>query len=273
MPTPEMIAHLDGNPTWLCPVWKMTAVDGTVAAYCGHTRQLVIDGVTCQVEAVDISRPQRKIGLEPNTSDMEGPFDSIVKEADIYGGKWKHARIEKAWVNYRDLTMGGVNKESGFVGKIGTDTAKQTYLAEFLSLASQLHQEIGDVTQPTDARASIAELPIDPTPYTHARTVTAPASRRAFTVDGTAQADHYFRYGLAKFTSGDNNSLWMEIKDNTGNDITLQLAMPYAIQAGDAVTLVMGYDGSRDSAKALNDAINMAAFPDLPGLQAVLRFP
>jgi uncharacterized phage protein (TIGR02218 family) len=270
--TSAMVAHLAGSPTTLCPVWKMTALDGTVVAYCGHTRRLVIGDVIYKAVAADFSRSKRKIGLEPNTSDLTAPFDEAITEADIYGGKWKHARIEKQWVNYFDLSMGGVYQESGFAGKFSV-TAGQSFTVEFLSLSSQLRQEIGDVTSPTDQRVSIAELAIDPAPYTHERAITAAGSRRQFTVDGSPQADGYFRYGLAVFTSGDNEGLRMEIKNNVGNVISLQLGMPYEIAVSDAVTLVRGYDGTRESAKTLDDAINFRGFPDLPGLNSVLRFP
>lgn len=270
----EMKDHLASNVTWLCPIWRITATDGTVAAYIGHTRQLVHDGITYKVAAIDPARGQKKIGLEPNTSDLIAPFDEIVVEAELHGGKWKHARIEKAWVNYLDLSMGEVDKESGFAGKF-KPLAGQSFTVEFLSLASQLQQEIGDTTEPLDGRASIAELGIDPAPHTHARTVTAVTSRQSFTVGGTAQADGYFQNGLATFTTGDNDDLQMEIKNNVGNVISLQLAMPYNIAIGDAVTLVRGYARTRDDAKALGEEVmvDFQGFPDLPGLRAVLKFP
>ena len=271
----EMKEHLASNVTFLVPLWKMTALDGLVAAYAGHTRQLVYDGVAYKVEAVDAARSVRKLGLEPNVSELTAPFDEIVVEAELHGGRWTHARIEKTWVNYKDLTMGGVYTEKGYAGKFHLDAQTRSFTVEFLSLASQFHQEIGDVTQPTDARVSIDELGIDPAPHTHARMVTAVTSRQQFTVNGTAQADNYFRYGLAELTSGDNDGLLMEIKSNVGNVITLQLSMPYDIAVGDTVTLVRGYDSTRDSAKVLGGdvMVNYKGFPDLPGLSKVLKFP
>lgn len=267
-----MKAHLAQGTTFICPALKMTALDGAVAAYCGHTRQLTIDSVLYQVGAIDPSRAQRRTGLEPNTSDVVIPFDDTVIEAEVYAGKWKHARIEKFWVNYLDLTMGKVYLEKGFAGKFGV-VAGRHCVPEFRSLSQQFHQEIGDVVQPNDLRASISELGIDPAPHTHARTVTGVTSRQVFTVGGSAQADNYFRYGSSAFTAGNNDGIGVEIKSNAGNVITLQLAMPYDIQIGDTVTLIRGYDGTRASAKALGAIDTFMGFPDLSGLNAVLRFP
>ena len=268
-----MKTHLEGD-TWLAPLWKMTAVNGSVVAYAGHTRQLVFNSVTYKVAAVDFARSQRRLGLEPNVSDLVAPLDGDVTEVSIHAGKWKHARIEKEWVNYRDLTMGSVYREVGFVGKIKPNKRAGIFTVEFQSLAQQLHQLIGDVTEPTDTRAAISELGIDPAPYTFSRTVTAVASRQVFTVGGAALTDNDFRYGKVTWATGANSvTPGREIKSNAGNVITLQYAMHYNIAIGDSVTLVKGYDGTRASAKALGVMDTFRGFPDLPGLSNVLRFP
>jgi hypothetical protein len=66
----------------------------------------------------------------------------------------------------------------------------------------------------------------------------------------------------------------MEIKDNIGNDIELQLPMMSDIAISDTVSLLAGYDGSRTQARdKFSAAENMSAEPDLPGLKAILRYP
>jgi len=95
-----------------------------------------------------------------------------------------------------------------------------------------------------------------------------------FTVNGTAQANDYFSYGRAEFTSGANSGLKMEIKSNVGNAIKLQLPMRSTIAIGNTVTLIAGYDGTREQARDKFGAA--AAFngePDLPFLRGIISYP
>jgi uncharacterized phage protein (TIGR02218 family) len=112
------------------------------------------------------------------------------------------------------------------------------------------------------------------TPFTFARSVSAVASRRVFTVNGVAQADDYFRGGRVTFTSGDNNGHSREIKGNVGNLIELQLPMTWDVAIGNNLSLIAGYDGTRDMARdRFGAAANGQFEPDLPGLNQLLTYP
>jgi uncharacterized phage protein (TIGR02218 family) len=267
-----MLAHLAGNVTTLCPIWKITATDNTVAAYAAHTRLLIFDSVTYSPAPVEPSRVIQKIGLEPNSIELFGVLDSIITEPDVQGGRWKNAAVQYEWVNYLDLTMGSVGKIRGKAGEFNIHNG--TYRLEVRSLAELMRQEIGELTSPIDRNRRPEDLGVSMVPFTHARTVTAVADRMNFTVNGTAQANDYFQYGRAEFTSGANAGLKMEIKSNVGNVIELQLPMRSAIANGDAVTLIAGYDGTRDQARDKFGAA--AAFngePDLPGIRGIIQYP
>jgi uncharacterized phage protein (TIGR02218 family) len=268
----DMITHLGQNVTFLTEIWLIEARDGTIAAFASHTRNITFNSQLYSAAPIEPSRFTRKLGLEPDDSELQGVFDDVVTEADIRGGRWKRARITKEIINYLDLTMGSVAKQVGLAGKFSIENNQFT--VEFQSISSLLGQEIGELTSPTDRNRTLDDLGVVVATYTFARTVTASPDRRHLTVDGTAKPDNYFQYGKITFTSGNNNGYSMEIKSNTGNVIELFLPMIGNIGVGDTVSLVAGYDKTRDAARdKFSAAINMAAEPDLPGINQVYTYP
>lgn len=265
-----MVDHLAGNITTLCQIWKITARDGDVVARAAHQWNITFNSVVYYATPFEPSRPMQKIGLTPDSAELTSPYDDDITEASIRAGKWKGARIIKEMVNYKDTSMGSVCKQVGFAGKF--DVLSDRFMVEFLSLSSPLSQEIGDTTDPLDSRKRLSELGIDITPYTHARTVTAFTDRRNFTVNGTAQVDGYFKNGLVLFTSGDNDDIEREIKNNVGNVIELQLPMPYNVAVSDGVTLYRGYQRTRDDAKLLGAMVGFRGTPDLPGINELITY-
>lgn len=278
----EMLDYQAGHPIVLVPIWKFTSRDGTTAAYCGHSRptigrgfnpaNLFIFGGTTYVPAPAQSmRDIHKIGLSPNSTQISGVFDDTFKREDVEGGRWKLAKVTYEYVCPLDLTMGSTGKIVGVIGKI--DIRWPTYDVEVLSNANLLQQQIGELTSPTDRNTFPAGL--DKATWTVTRNVVSSTDRRNLVIDGTAKPNSWFKYGVIIWSSGGNTvSLGMEIKDNVGNAIELQLPMPRDIVAGDIVTLLAGYDGTREQARGkFDDMINFDGEADLPGLKTLLSYP
>jgi uncharacterized phage protein (TIGR02218 family) len=273
MPTTEQKEALASNVTFCCEIFKMVARDGSVLAVAQHTQNLTVGGTAYKAKPFEIEQMEAQLGLDPDTSRLTGVFDDDITEAGVRGGKWRGARIYTAVVvDYRNLSFGVVAERSGFAGRFTLNNGR--FSVEFLSLSQLLSQELGELTSPVDRRRRLDELGIDIAAHTHATTVTGVTDRRVFTV-GDVQADGYYQYGLALFTSGANSGLEMEIKNNVGGVLTLQLPMRSPIVNGDGVTLIRGYDGTRDAAKLLGSAVveGLESEPDLPGLSAVLTYP
>lgn len=265
--------HLASNVTFLVPVWKMTATDGTVAAYAAHTRNLTFESVTYLAAPVEPTRFTQTLGvLKANHVELFGVFDDTVTEHDVQAGKWKNAVMVFEYVNYLDLSMGSVGRMKGQAGRFTINNG--TFTVEFRSLSDLLGQEIGELTSPVDRNRRPEDLGVNMEPFTFARNVTASADRANFTVDGAAQENGYFNYGRAEWTAGANEGLAMEIKTSVGNVIELQLPMPSEIAVDDEVTLIAGYDGSRDQARDKFEAADkFNGEPDLPGLKAIIKYP
>lgn len=257
----------------------MLASDSTRASFAAHTRSLIYNSLTYTAAPVEPSRFSQTLGLDANHVELFGVLDDTVTEQDVQGGRWRNAKIIFEYIAYDPATgaasatvTGSVGKMKGQAGKFSINNG--TFRVEFRSLSDLLGQEVGELTSPIDRNRRPEDLGVSMAPFTHARNVTAVADRMNFTVDGSAQANDYFRYGRAEFTSGANSGLKMEIKSSVGNVIELQLPMRSVIAIGNTVTLIAGYDGSREQARdkfAAMEATN-AEF-DLPGLQAVLKYP
>lgn len=273
MPSAALLDHIGSNITFLAPIWKMTSTSGTVAAYAAHTRDILFGAVTYSAAQVEPTRFTQTLGVQQaNNVELFGIFDSIVTESDLQGGKWKNAKIVFEYVNYLDLTMGSIGRMKGQAGKFAINNG--TFTVELRSLSDLLHQEIGDLTSPLDRNRSPEELGVAMGPFTFARTVTAVADRRNFTVGGAAQANDYFKYGRAEWSTGANAGLKMEIKASVGNVIELQLPMRSVIAIGDTLNLIAGYDSTREQCRDKFAAIEMFdGEPDLPGLRAIIEYP
>jgi len=282
MPSAAMLNHLAGPTTFVVPIWKIVSVESETAAFASHTRDLVFSGTTYKAAPVAPTQISQTLGVQQaNHGELFGVFDDVISEDEVQGGKWKNASITFEYIVYDPATgaastivTDSVGKQRGQAGQFTIQNG--TFTVEFKSIADRLQQEIGSLTSPIDRRRKLEDLGITTTPYIFARTVASVVDRRNFTVNGTAQANDYFRYGRCKFTSGANNNLEMEIKANTGNTIELQLPMRSNISNGDGVSLYAGYDGSIEQArdKFPGSVDGFDGEPDLPGLlQGILRYP
>jgi uncharacterized phage protein (TIGR02218 family) len=271
----EMIDHLGSNVTFLCDLVRMTAEDGEVWAVASHSHEdgVTFNSVTYESLPITVTRRLCKIGLDPDSAEITAPYDDIVTEEDVRGGRWEDARIYMATVNFFNLSIGATDEHGGFAGKVRP--LRGRFVVEFRSKSSKLAQTLGDLTSATDRNVTIAETGEDEGAFTHAAEVTAVTDRRKFTV-GITPADNLFKYGRAEWLTGANADLVMEVKGNTAGLIELQLPMRSEIEVGDTLNLVEGYDGTRETARDTvgGDAVlNMQAEPDLPGLGPLMRFP
>lgn len=259
------------------PAVKIVAPDGTTAAYIPHTRYKTIDGTLyAPYNPLDAARPTLKVGLQPNSMEFNAPLDDVVTKFGIVSRQWVGGRAYSAYlVDYREAVPDLVQEHEWFIGK--TKTHGGMFTMELLGLSQALRQQIGAVTSPIDRNRTPEELGIDMGPFTFAAEVVSVTSRRVFEVD-VNEADvggvPMFRYGRAEWVTGDNADLLMEIEDNAGPVITLQLPMPSDIQVGDTLNLYAGYDGTREQCRDKFNAVEaFQGEPDLPGMARVLTYP
>ena len=93
--------------------------------------------------------------------------------------------------------------------------------------------------------------------------------------DSRAVVD-WFKYGLAQWTSGDNDGVAMEISfsDPADGSINLFLEMPFAISVGDTLELQVGCDKLLSTCiNKFDNVINFRGEPYVPGQDELLEYP
>lgn len=244
--------------------------------FTDHDSDLEFRGVTYKA-ATGFSRTEvdNNSDLSVDNLEIDGVIDSVeITEDDLLDGVYDFAQIEMFIVNYKDLSMGRGLLRSGWTGEIVKQDG--TFVAEVRGLLQALQQTKGTMIAPAcqadlgDARCKIDLT--DPA-WTKAFIISSVTDRRSFKVSSMSEADDFYRFGLAAWTSGNNDGLKMEIKSQTGKLITLAEPMPRDIGVNDTITLSAGCDKTKSTCvNKFSNIINFRGFPDLPGIEKIMEY-
>ena len=273
------IAHTDATVNEA--VWGFVP---TVIRVTEHTRRLTYGGELYTPLPLLPTRFNRSDGFRPGNTELTHILSSGgVSEADIIGGRWDFARYELIVLNYTDLTMGPAQRMVGRLGEFKVNTAGY-FTAELRSLSQPLSQPIGDVVSGLCQAHQLGDFrcgqPMDN--YTHDCEIDSVTNSLTLVLDlSPAKASGYFNQGLIWFRSGNNKFYEREIKSNTDNTIILQRPFPFAPLPGDEVTVFAGCIRTPEACKRFvnpnnpsgTNLENIQAYPHVPGLQKVLRYP
>lgn len=283
----ELSTHIASNATTVAVCWKVTRVDEQVFGFTSHDEDLPIDGVT-YVATQGIGRSTLEAATKLQAANLEviGFLDSAAITADdLNAGVWDHAEVRIFEVNWADLTMGVLRQMRGWLGEVSIEGGG--YKAELRGLADALNKNVGEIVGPAcTATLGDARCKMVLADYTATGEVTAVVdARREFDSDlasavvrltpGSTGAppDDYFATGLLTWDTGANAGRRMEVKTNAADGrVVLQLAMVSDIAPGDTFTVVAGCMKSREVCVAkFGNVVNMRGFPDLPGIDKVMR--
>lgn len=273
-------AHLQGEVTTVCTLWKVTRVDGDVFGFTDHDKNLSVSSVTyAAATGYTRSAVRASLDLAADGVEVQGLLDSSSLTADdIRAGIWDYATVEIMLVNWADVSMGTLTLGKGRIGQVRD--GRQTFVAELMGLSKHLQQPIGRLYMPGcdadlgDSRCGVA-LAGSPG-FTVAGTITGVTSKRVFADTARAEADGYFDGGKITFTSGNNSGLSMEVKtflqgSPAAGVISLQLPMPFTVQAGDAYSMHAGCDKTFSTCGTkFANAVNFQGFPHVPGLDRLM---
>lgn len=273
---PNIAAQYAAEVSTLCTCWKATLQNGTVYGFTDNVDDLLIGGVLYEAAAgYTPSAIQDKQDLSVSNLELQGLLNSDrITVQDLNAGLWDFAAIEVFQVDYLAPTAGQVILSSGRIGEVSY--GETTFTAEMRSQTQLLQQSIGDIYSPScrailgDARCKV-NLPA----ITDTAAVTAVLGETAIQIDGAAlgKAPDWYGGGLATFTSGLNIGLSMEVKSSAAGDIGLYLPMPFAVTAGDALTIAPGCRKrfQQDCIGKYSNAINFRGEPLVPGQDAVMQ--
>ncbi len=272
--TPALLAHLQGEVTAMRTCWKVVLENGTVHGFTDHCHDLDFDGV--RYLAASGHTPAAIVSnstLAVDNLDVAGVLDSdVITEADLQAGLWDHARVDIFQVNVADLSQGVIRQHAGRLGEVRSSGHRFT--AELRGLAQQLQQTLGELYSPT-CRATLgdARCKVDLAPLRVTGTVATVVDVRSFIDTARAEPEGTFDAGQLNWLSGDNTGLAMEVKTYAADRFVLQLAMPYAIAAGDSYAVTPGCRRrfEEDCKAKFDNVINFRGEPHLPGIDKMMK--
>ena len=261
--------HLQGDVTTLAVCWRITRRDGVLILGTEHDQDLTISGAgspTVALAGTYLAHAGITGSDVRSTSDMsvdnmevtgainQGDLSLIdLSAADIEAGLFDDASVVLFMVNWQAPDDGQIVPLTGNIGEIRR-TAEGQYRTELRGLAQRLTQNIvRTYGSSCDAELGDTRCGIDIDALTITGTVTSVGSNRQFAASlaygspAVGAEAGYFNGGLVTWTSGQNDTFSMEVKQDalgSPGDILLYLPMPYDIEVGDTFTLRPGCDKS-----------------------------
>lgn len=293
--SPELAAHLAGEETTVSTCVRVRLTNGTIYGFTSHDQVIFLsEGGSpnvirmYQAGAYTPTDVETTAALNVDNLEVHGMLQSsTIDEGDLHAGLWDYADVQIFEVNYTDLSQGILHQRVGTLGEVSLD--RNIFRAEVRGLMQAYSRINGQLTQPGcryifgDSRCKVLLAPV-----TFAVTVgSVDADNIVITFQDAltdsppaAHPPGFYDYGLARFVTGLNAGLAMEIKNHYVVDsppisvIRLQLPMPYPISADsppDMMELVKGCGKTPAHCKENNNYLNFGGEPDLPGGDRIVQ--
>lgn len=282
-----LAAHLASGAHTIATCWLVTRTDDQIFGFTSHDEDLEIDGVV-YVASLGMNRSniEGRAGFEVSNSEASGFLSGdAVTDEDLRAGVWDYATVRVFDVNWADLSMGPLKQMRGWLGEFSL--VGESYTTELRGLANAYQKSIGELVGPACAAAlGDARCKVDLTDYSAEGQVTSVTSNRLFDTDLSgatvrltpettgAPPEDYFAAGLITWLTGLNAGRRMEVKTSaTDGALTLQLPMVSTVAPGDTFSVSAGCVKTREVCIAqFGNIVNFRGFPDLPGIDKVMRF-
>ena len=211
-----------------------------------HPRNLVMNSHTYQTDSgYQFSGTASEDNMAPGVMDLEGIAGIAgIGFAEIVSGVFDGARVYAFATTWTNPTEDDEEIGVAIMGK--TTIKDKRYVAEMMMLVDALNQSVGKTytagCQKRFGGQEYAGCGVALGPLTVTGTITHVTSASVFRDSSRAEAADYFGDGYIEFTTGDNAGLKpLEVKAHAADGtLTLHAAMPYAVQVGDAYSLVPG---------------------------------
>lgn len=274
-----LASHYGQTTTTLALYWHVVRSDAQVYGWVEHDRDLVIAGVTYRAAAgLRASAVQTTMDMQPGTLDVTA-FLEVSTEADIEAGVWDEARVtifEARW----DVLPTAVDAAQCNIllhhrlGKIDRQTG--VFQAQLHGLLEQLDTQVGRVYSATCPwRLGDSRCQVDLGPWTRTGTVTALEGDGRYQFGDSAQAepDGFFNEGVLTFTSGGHTGRSVDVRQWLDHTFHLHRPLPCAPAVGDSYSAVKGDNKTHQACFSFNNEDRFGGFPNLPGIDYVMRNP
>lgn len=165
--SPALLAHLQGDVRTIATLFTITRKDSQVFCFTDLDVNIVFNGLTYE-SAGGYTHSSIDAGSTLSTGNLEinAIFDSSsITQESLESGVWDFAAVTIQLVNYKDLTMGAVQLNGGYLGAVTILNGR--YTVELRGLGQVMQQDAGDMYSPT-CRATFGDskCTLDLTPFT-----------------------------------------------------------------------------------------------------------
>lgn len=256
----------------------ITLKNGDQFGYTDHDFPLTVDGqLYVPAPGLKTIRLTSTGSAEVSTQNLGSAWVDVPQE-DLVAGKFDSATMETAWCSWKNPQYGRHVFYKGTLGSISW--TEQGFEAEIASSMNNLAKNVGQVytascrhTLYSDSAnaGEVGFCGVDKAAFTSTGSIASVITTKwKFTVSGVSQPDGYFSNGTITFTSGTSNGLTYQIKNHTGNEITLALPTAFVIAVGTTFSMSAGCDKTLATCKAKFN--NVASFGGFPHLQTDVTF-
>lgn len=265
----EMLA---GPLTSLAFCWRVERRDGAGFGLTSHDVALAIGGVEHSAEPGMLPAAiERSLGIRESDGEIAGAITSAaLEEADLVLGRWDGARVRLVAVDWTDPEGDAVALLGGEIGEVRIED--DSFKAGLRGAAAKLLRAICPETS-SECRAELGDpkCRVDMAGRTR-RCAVAEIDGNALVLDQAIGGD--FRWGRARFLTGQNTGLSSVTVSVDGTRIELRDTMRGPLVAGDWIELREGCDKRFATCTTrFDNGANFRGEPHLPGNDLLTRYP
>ncbi len=298
----SFFAALKRPGTGICYCWRVTRLDEVEYLFTDHDEFITIAAAGgdptgsptlanlltfTPIQSFGVTATKKAQGLAVDNLSIIGLIDdggspyTGIEEKEVLAELFADATVEIWLCAWTDKAAGLLPLKNG---TLGTMTFRTTsFEAEMRGLAERLQRQVHRAFSIEcdavlgDTRCGVV---LGGSPgFQRAVTVQEVTDNRTFIVD-LNEADDWAQYGLAEFTSGENNGLKREIVEQIEaggspgvNQITLLIPMPFDVSIGDALIITVGCNKTFAACKEFDNAVNYRGFHLIPLVEVSGEFP
>jgi len=261
----------------LCTCWRITRKDGIIFRFTDHNSKIIFGVETfTPIGGFNATAREKEDSLNGQNVEFSGMISSAsITAENLREGKYRGAIIEELLVDWMYPWVGAIRTTKYFVRK--TKFNKEFWEAEIEGLTYLLGFSVGDIFK-GGCRYELGDAGCKfdlPTLKIIGVSVDSVVDRVNFTASHTGFAGKalgYFAFGLIKWTSGVNNTLFSEVRTSTaavGNVITFSLLLrtTFDISVSGTFEITPGCDKLLATCLSkFANVINFGGFPFISGL-------
>lgn len=265
---------VDKDLTTIAICWRIERRDGLALGFTSHDRDLDIGGLRYRAapgmlpSAIALSD-----GFEADGLDVEGALTlDAISGDDLSAGRWDGAAVTVFMVDWEDSGAPAIALARGELGDVRV--RRNGFEAELRSSVAALERPVAERTSP-ECRAELGDkrCRVDMAGRTRLVRIVAVSSPTVIDV-ATETTPGAYRYGRARWLSGRNCGLEVEVAGCEASRLTLRDSPHYPAEAGDLIEIAEGCDKRFTTCVGrFGNGLNFRGEPHLPGMDLLTRYP